>query len=151
VKQSQITVMTGGYMGVTANNVPLLASGYAAVPNAYRVVTTPPADGVMIAISTGAGRADYDDYLLMRCGAYSDVNSDGLGGSYVGFAGDVAISSSDTVPSRTPYTTFSIVTVTAGTKYMIRTEYSHGGPNATVYRDRVIVIYLPGAAKIGAA
>jgi hypothetical protein len=150
VPQAKITVLTGGYSGTASNNCPG-TTPYLPVAGCYRVVTMAPADGVMIGISTGSAVANNAEYLLMRCGAYSGVNDDGLTGTYAGFAGDVVASSSDTSYSRTPYTTFSVVTVTAGARYMFRTEYSHGGPNASVYRDRTIVVYLPGAARMGAA
>jgi hypothetical protein len=153
VPQARITVLTGGYSGVNYNPCTTLLTPptYNPPPNCYRVVSMAPANGVMIGISTGSAVANTSDYLLMRCAAYSGVNDDGLSGTYAGFAGDVVASSSGASISRVPYTTFSVTTVTAGTRYMFRTEYSHGGASAMTYRDRVIVVYLPGAARMGAA
>jgi len=152
VPQSQITVLTGIYAGATAQPTPLRSTGvWGPVQNTYRVVTTVPADGLLVGISHGACNAVHADYVLLRSAIWEGVDESGVGGSYVGWAGETIVSGSSdqTTAPRTPYSTFSVATVTAGTRYMGRVEYSHGGPSASVSRERTLLIYLPGATRRG--
>jgi hypothetical protein len=151
VPQARPAVLVGT-LQTAAGVLPLLGAGvWAAVPDCYRVVTMAPADGVLFAISTSNVNALYNDYVQLRCGVWSDVDQNGLGGSYVGSLADPAFSaSSNTTLSRIPATLFSVVPVTAGTRYMIRTEYAHGGGTSSISRDRVIGVYLPGGVRMGA-
>lgn len=154
VTEARITMLTGTWQGATSGLCPALAAGtWKPVPLTYRVVTTVPADGVLVGISQGSAYAQYSDYLLLRSAVWSGVDDDGMGGSYVGSAAEVIVSGSsvDTMFPRTPYTVLSVVPVTAGTRYMGRTEYGHGGDSAVVTRDRTLMVYLPGAAKVGVA
>jgi hypothetical protein len=151
--QSRVTVLTGTWMGTGSSN-PLVAQPagtWKPVSNSHRVVTTVPANGVLLAISHGSAYATYGDYLLLRAALWSGVDEDGLGGAYVGWSGETIVSgsSTDTAFPRMPYTTFSVASVTAGTRYMGRTEYSHGGPSALLTRERTILLYLPDAARLG--
>jgi hypothetical protein len=117
----------------------------------YRVVTTVPADGLLIAVSNGTANAAYADYLQLRCAVYADTGADGLGGTYVGTSTEGVSSSSSATINRASYMTFSFVPVLAGHRYMFRTEYSHGGGTSNLARDRVFGIYLPGGVRQGPA
>jgi len=152
VKQSQITVLTGTYAGAAAQATPL-RTGWGSVQNTYRLVTTVPADGVLIGISHGACSAVHADYVLLRSAIWTGVDESGVGGSYAGWGGETIVSGStdQSAAPRTPYTTFSVAMVTAGTRCMARVEYNHGGPSASVNRERTLLIYLPGATRLGSA
>jgi len=150
VTQAKITVLTGTF-AYSSQPTPWAGTGvWKPLAESYRVVTTPPADGVLICCSTGTGLATVNDYLVLRCAVWSGVDESGNGGSYVGSASEAVASSSSTATSRTGFTAFSFAAVTAGTRYMFRTEYNHGGGNSTVNRERVFGIYLPGATRMGA-
>jgi len=152
VKQVSPTVLVGTYSGATSSPLPLTGAGAWVVPaSLYRVVTTVPADGVLICVSNGIVNAAYADFVYLRCAAYADADASGLGGSYVGTATEAIVSSSGAVASRVGYTSFSFVPVLAGHRYMFRTEYSHGGPTGNINRERVFGIYLPGGVRQGAA
>jgi len=150
VTQAKITVLTGTF-AYSSQPTPWAGTGvWKPLAESYRVVTTPPADGVLICCSTGVALTTINDYLVIRCGVWSGVDESGDGGSYVGSASETAGSSSGAATSRTGFTAFSFVAVTAGTRYMFRTEYSHGGGNSTVNRERVFGVYLPDATRMGA-
>jgi hypothetical protein len=150
IKQVSPTVLVGTYSGTGSSVLPVTA-GWIVPAALYRVVTTVPADGVLICVSTGTINATYADYVLLRCAAYADVDGNGLNGTYVGTATETVVSSSGAAISRVAYTSFSFVPVLAGHRYMFRTEYNHGGPSANINRERVFGLYLPGGVRQGSA
>lgn len=147
VQQARTTLAVSVYSGTGYVNCPSRGS-YAQVPGTYMLVFTPPADGVILAVSVGSAMAEAADWLEMRCGGYSDVDDDGAGGTVAGQTSVQALSGPGTGGSpRLGYCVLNAVVATGGTKYKFCTEYTHAGPSAQVSRDRTFVLYLPGGVR----
>jgi hypothetical protein len=153
VQQGRATVAMGSSSGNNYVNAPL-AANFSPLPGSYFVTIIPPADGVILAMSSGAFNGPYNDWVNLRCGITSGVDWNGVGGTDV-TVGTVALSPGDAaLPTNNligNYCVFSAANAVANTRYRIGTQYAHGGPGASTVYDRSVALFIPGGVRLGAS